>query len=182
MNDLPANRLTQIVTRTGDDGNTSLANSTRVSKFSDRIETIGTVDELNSFVGLALVDCPTEIQHILITVQHELFDIGSELAVPDSCVMTEYSVLAIEQVIKTYNAALPELKEFVLPGGTRAAAALHVCRTIARRAERQFVKLADSELLSTRTAQYLNRLSDLFFVLARTVNSQASQREAMWIR
>lgn len=174
-----ANRLSKITTRTGDDGSTGLAGQTRVRKDHPRVEAMGDVDELNSQLGLLLAETlPDEMCALLTQIQHHLFDLGGELAMPEFSGITEAKLNALDEAIERYNAALPPLKEFVLPGGSRAAALAHVCRTVCRRAERRLVTLASSEAVSPLLLQYLNRLSDLLFVLARTLN-QGSE-PAQW--
>lgn len=165
------NRLSKITTRTGDDGATGLAGNTRVGKDHPRIEVMGEVDELNSHIGLLLTDTlPDEIRVLLTQVQQNLFNLGGELAMPGFKGITEDRVTLLDEAITRYNAELSPLKEFVLPGGSRAAAQAHVCRTVCRRAERRLVALSNSESLSPLLVQYLNRLSDLLFVLARVLN------------
>ncbi len=174
-------RLTEIVTRTGDDGSTGLADGTRLAKHAPRIEAIGAVDELNSQIGVLLdAGLPAELRPLLIDIQHDLFNLGAELAWPEVSQVHEADVLRLDQAIATYNAGLPPLTEFVLPGGSPAAAQAHVCRTVCRRAERRLTALAESELLSTKLGQYLNRLSDLLFVLSRRINRVLGQAEPTW--
>jgi ATP:cob(I)alamin adenosyltransferase len=174
-------RLTEIVTRTGDDGTTGIADGTRMPKHAPRIEAIGTVDELNSQVG-ALLDTPIadDLRALLVDIQHDLFNLGAELAWPAVSQIHEDNVLRLDQAIATLNASLPPLTEFVLPGGTPAAAQAHVCRTVCRRAERRLSSLSETELLSPRLGQYLNRLSDLLFVLSRRINRTAGKAEPTW--
>jgi cob(I)alamin adenosyltransferase len=165
------NRLSRITTRTGDDGTTGLADKTRVRKDHPRVEAMGEVDELNSQLGLLLTEeLPSDIRTLLTQVQHHLFDLGGELAMPDFSGITEAKLIALDEAIEHYNAGLPPLKEFVLPGGSRAAALAHVCRAVCRRAERRVVSLVLSEAVSPLQLQFLNRLSDLLFVLARVLN------------
>src|SRR5271165_1925105 len=158
-----APRLSKIVTRTGDDGTTGLANGQRVAKDSARIEAGGSVDELNCAIGvlLAAKALPVPLKHCLIEVQHELFDLGGELAIPGRCVLTSEHVLRLEAAVNAANEALPPLKEFVLPGGSAAAAACHVARAVCRRAERRCWSLARAESVAPDALMYLNRLSDL---------------------
>jgi cob(I)alamin adenosyltransferase len=166
------NRLSKITTRTGDDGTTGLADKTRIRKDHPRVEAMGDVDELNSQIGLLLTEkLPDDIRALLTQIQHQLFDLGGELAMPEFTGITEAKLIALDEAIGRYNAALPPLKEFVLPGGSRAASLAHVCRTVCRRAERRLVSLVLSGAVSTLQLQYLNRLSDLLFVLARVLNS-----------
>ncbi len=166
-------RLTQIVTRTGDDGSTGLGDNTRVSKNSLRVHAMGDVDELNSNLGLLLCeDMPQAVRALLVQIQHQLFNLGGELSVPGFELLKPEAVLALDTALAEHNAALPRLQEFILPGGTRAAAQAHICRTVARRAERAVVALQAQETLNAAPRQYLNRLSDLLFVLARVLNRQ----------
>lgn len=164
-------RLTQIATRTGDDGTTGLGNNTRVSKDSLRVHAMGDVDELNSHIGLLLCeDMPGSVRELLIDIQHQLFNLGGELSIPGFELLKDEALLALDQALEAYNGQLPKLEEFILPAGTRAASQAHVCRTVARRAERVVVALGQSETLRDAPRQYLNRLSDLMFVLARVLN------------
>ncbi len=173
------NRLSKITTRTGDNGSTGLANNMRVSKDHPRIEAMGEVDELNSQLGLLLTETLPEDARLLLTqIQQHLFNLGGELAMPEFEGITADQLAALDSAITHFNAALPPLKEFVLPGGTRAAALAHICRTVCRRAERRLVSLNLSEPVSPRLLQYLNRLSDLLFVLARTFNQ--GREPALW--
>ena len=166
-----ANRLTQITTRTGDDGTTGLGDNTRVSKNSQRVHAMGEVDELNTHIGVLLCeDLPDAARDVLVEVQHQLFNLGGELSIPGFELLKADAVLALDQALETFNANLPRLQEFILPAGTRAAAQAHVCRTVARRAERSIVALEGQETLKATPRQYLNRLSDLLFVLARVFN------------
>lgn len=164
-------RLTQIATRTGDAGTTGLGDNTRVSKNSLRVHAMGDVDELNSQIGVLLCEAmPEGIRNILVEIQHQLFNLGGELSIPGYELLKADAVLALDEALETYNAQLPKLEEFILPAGTRAAALAHVCRTVARRAERALVALGNEEALKEAPRQYLNRLSDLMFVLARALN------------
>jgi len=166
-------RLTQIATRTGDDGSTGLGDGTRVSKDHLRVQAMGDVDELNSTLGLLLCEpLPDGVRSLLVTIQHELFNLGGELSIPGYTLLKDEAVLALDEALAEHNAALPRLQEFILPAGTRSAAISHVGRTIARRAERAVVALAHAEPEGVRPAarHYLNRLSDLLFVLARVLN------------
>ena len=175
------NRLTEIVTRTGDDGSTGLADGTRLPKSDPRIEAIGQVDELNSQVGALMAEpLRQDIRSLLADIQHDLFNVGAELAWPDQTQITQEHVLALDQALERLNNQLPPLTEFVLPGGTRAAALAHVCRTVCRRAERNLIRLGEADLISTKLVQYLNRLSDLLFVLSRQINRSAGQTEPTW--
>jgi cob(I)alamin adenosyltransferase len=164
-------RLTQIATRTGDDGTTGLGDNTRVPKHHLRVQAMGDVDELNSQIGLLLTEpLPEAVRELLVTIQHELFNLGGELSIPGYVLLKEEAVLRLDEALAAFNAALPRLEEFILPGGTRSAAIAHVCRTVARRAERAVVALGGQEALNDAPRQYLNRLSDLLFVLARSLN------------
>ena len=177
-----ANRLSKIVTRTGDQGTTGLADGTRVSKDSARIHCLGTVDELNSHLGLLLCETLTaDVRDLLLGIQNDLFDLGGSLAYPVSP-FTEVKLTRLDTAIAHYNADLPPLKEFILPGGTRAASLCHIARTVARRAERDFVLLTHSEETPGHGLPYLNRLSDLLFVLSRVFNRAAGQAEPLWQR
>ena len=165
------NRLTQIATRTGDAGTTGLGNNHRVSKNSLRIHAMGDVDELNSHIGLLLCEpLPAQVRELLIDVQHQLFNLGGELSIPGFALLQESAVLQLDQALATHNEALPRLQEFILPAGTRAAAQAHICRTVARRAERAVVALGAIEAVRPEPRHYLNRLSDLMFVLSRVFN------------
>lgn len=166
-----ANRLSQIATRTGDDGTTGLGDGQRVPKSHLRIAAMGDVDELNSQLGVLLAEpLPADVRELLVTIQHELFNLGGELSIPGYELLKADAVLRLDEALAHYNAALPRLAEFILPAGTRSAAIAHVGRTIARRAERAVVALAATEAVNTAPRQYLNRLSDLLFVLARVLN------------
>jgi cob(I)alamin adenosyltransferase len=165
------NRLTQIATRTGDNGTTGLGDNSRVAKDSLRVHAMGDVDELNSNIGVLLCeDMPTDVRELLIDIQHQLFNLGGELCIPGYELLKAEALLQIDNALETYNATLPRLQEFILPAGTRAASLAHVCRTVARRAERTVVSLGNAEPLKDNPRQYLNRLSDLMFVLARVLN------------
>jgi cob(I)alamin adenosyltransferase len=166
-------RLTQISTRTGDDGTTGLGDGTRVPKDHLRIAAMGDVDELNSHLGVLLAEpLPDDVRALLVVVQHELFNLGGELCIPGYTLLKDEAVLRLDEALATHNAALPRLAEFILPAGTRSAALAHVARTVARRAERAVVTLAaqDPGAVNAAPRQYLNRLSDLLFVLARVLN------------
>ena len=166
-----ANRLTQIATRTGDDGTTGLGDGQRVPKDHLRVEAMGDVDELNSQLGVLLAEpLPDDVRELLVVIQHELFNLGGELSIPGFELLKEEAVLRLDEALERYNATLPRLKEFILPAGTRSAALAHVARTIARRAERAVVRLAATDTVRSAPRQYLNRLSDLLFVLARVLN------------
>ena len=176
------NRLSKIYTRTGDDGTTGLGDGSRVPKDSVRVEAYGTVDELNSAVGvlLAVPGLPPAVSACLTQVQHELFDLGGELCIPGHRVITAAQVTQLEQALDGFNDALPSLKEFILPGGGPAAAACHLARAIARRAERRVWALARVEAVRPEVTQYLNRLSDLLFVLARVLARHERGAEVLW--
>ena len=175
------NRLTQIATRTGDDGTTGLGDNTRVSKDSPRPHAMGDVDELNSHLGLLLCEpLPQDVRELLIDVQHQLFNLGGELSIPGFELLKDEAVLQLDEALAHYNAALPRLQEFILPAGTRAAAQAHVCRTVARRAERAVVALGQQESLREAPRHYLNRLSDLLFVLSRVLNRMDGGDDVYW--
>jgi cob(I)alamin adenosyltransferase len=176
------NRLSKIYTRTGDDGTTGLGDGSRVPKDSLRVEAYGTVDELNSALGvlLAVPDLPTEVAACLTEVQHELFDMGGELCIPGHTAISAQQIERMEQALDAFNDTLPPLKEFILPGGGPAAAACHLARTVARRAERRVWTLARAESVRPEVAQYLNRLSDLLFVLARVLARHGHGGEVLW--
>ena len=166
-----ANRLTQIATRTGDNGTTGLGDNTRVSKDSLRVHAMGDVDELNSNIGVLLCEAlPPDVRELLVEVQHQLFNLGGELSIPGFELLKLEAVALLDTALETHNRALPRLAEFILPAGSRAASLAHVCRTVARRAERSVVALGSAEALKDAPRQYLNRLSDLMFVLARVLN------------
>jgi cob(I)alamin adenosyltransferase len=166
-----ANRLTQIATRTGDDGSTGLGDGSRVPKDHLRVMAMGDVDELNSGLGVLLAEpLPDDVRELLVTIQHELFNLGGELSIPGYELLKADAVLRLDEALGHYNEQLPRLKEFILPAGTRSAALAHVSRTVARRAERAVVALAGVEKVNEPPRQYLNRLSDLMFVLARVLN------------
>jgi cob(I)alamin adenosyltransferase len=175
-----ANRLSKIYTRTGDGGTTGLADGSRVDKDCGRVETMGDVDELNTLIGNVLLHpLPEGAEDCLTDVQHALFDIGGEMAIPGHSSVTERHVAFLEEVLDKFNDELPPLKEFVLPGGGAAAVACHMARAVCRRAERQMVRLARAEPLNESSQRYLNRLSDLLFVLAR-VCARADHGEVYW--
>lgn len=177
-----ANRLSNIVTRTGDDGTTGLADGSRLSKDSARINALGSVDELNSHLGVLLAEpLPQEIREELLRIQNDLFDLGSTLALPGTNFPQE-KLVRLDAAIAHYNANLPPLKEFILPGGGRAAALCHVARSVARRAERDHCHLAHSEIVSNDGGRYLNRLSDLLFVFCRVLNRTDGNPETLWMR
>ncbi|SFN34017.1 cob(I)alamin adenosyltransferase [Formivibrio citricus] len=174
-----ANRLSKIVTRTGDKGTTGLGDGSRVTKTDPRIQAIGDVDELNSQIGVALCEpMPQSIREILQTVQNDLFDLGGELSVPGVALLKEAQLTCLDKDLAHWSANLPPLREFVLPGGCRGAALLHVARTVCRRAERSVVALGEGH--SALALRYLNRLSDLLFMLARVLNRGAGMEEMQW--
>ena len=175
------NRLSKIVTRTGDAGTTGLGDGSRTTKNSLRIDAIGDVDELNSSIGLLLCeDLPARVRAALLDVQHDLFDLGGELCLPGMAVMKDAQVARLEDLAEEFNADLPMLKEFILPGGTRPAAIAHLCRTIARRAERSMVRLNNAEPLSDAARRYVNRLSDLLFIFGRLLNRAGGRGDVLW--
>ena len=174
-------RLSKITTRTGDAGETGLGDGARVGKDSPRIQLLGDIDELNSCLGVLLAEkLPKGIRQALLRVQHDLFDLGGEACIPGHSMITEQHITRLEQLTQTYNAKLPPLKEFILPGGSRAAAAAHLARAVCRRAERSLVALGRSEAVGERARQYLNRLSDLLFVLGRALNRAAKRGDVLW--
>lgn len=178
-------RLTKIYTRGGDAGETSLGDGSRVSKLDERISAFGTVDELNSAIGVVLaVGCPDELGELLARVQNELFDLGADLSVPveqeGRLRVTEDQVGALERDCDRFNADLPELRSFILPGGVQAAAHLHVARTICRRAEREALAASHVHRINPVVLKYLNRLSDLLFIIARSANAAARREEPLW--
>jgi cob(I)alamin adenosyltransferase len=176
-------RLTRIYTRTGDSGETGLGDGSRVTKDAHRIHALGSVDELNSHLGLLLTEpLDGDVRACLERIQHDLFDLGGELSIPGHHMLTEEQLLDLEHLLDRYNATLPPLKEFVLPGGSRAAALAHVARTVCRRAERALVSLEAESHDSALGVRYLNRLSDLLFVLARTLNRAAGGTDVLWQR
>jgi len=176
-----ANRLSVIATRTGDDGTTGLGDGSRIPKDAPRIAALGDVDELNSVIGLLLTEAlPEDVAADLLTIQHDLFDMGAELCIPGHVAVTDEQVAHLDARLAHYNAALPPLREFILPGGSRPAALAHMARTVARRAERAVVALAGVEAVNAPVRQYLNRLSDLMFVLARYVNRHLGQQDTFW--
>jgi cob(I)alamin adenosyltransferase len=175
------NRLSKIYTRTGDDGSTGLGDGTRVGKDSARVDAYGTVDEANSTIGLLLAcELPEDIRDLLTAVQHQLFDLGGELCIPGHAAIHDADVDALERALDRHNADLPPLKDFILPGGGEAAARCHLARTIVRRAERQTVALARGEDVRPQPVRYLNRLSDLLFVLARVLARRDGHGEVLW--
>jgi len=176
------NRLSKIYTRTGDKGTTGLGDGSRVDKDSLRVEAFGTVDELNSAVGLVLAaDLPNDVRSCLTRTQHELFDLGGELCVPGTTLIPDSFVDGLERNLDAFNEDLPSLKDFILPGGSEAAARCHLARTIARRAERRVIRLSHEDTVNEATIRYLNRLSDLMFVIARVLARHDGGSEVIWV-
>ncbi|MBU1237707.1 MAG: cob(I)yrinic acid a,c-diamide adenosyltransferase [Gammaproteobacteria bacterium] len=176
-----ANRLTNITTRTGDAGTTGLADGSRLGKDAPRIAALGEIDELNSLLGAILCEeMPAEVRELLVDIQHDLLDLGGELAVPGATFLKKTQLTRIEVAVERYNGELSPLKEFILPGGTRAAALAHLARTVCRRAERTLVALGHFEPVSEVARKYLNRLSDLLFVLGRWLNKSAGGGDVLW--
>ena len=174
------NRLSKIVTRTGDAGTTGLGDGSRTTKDGLRIDAIGEVDELNSSLGVLLCeDLPAAVRSTLLDVQNDLFDLGGELCLPGMEVVKEVQVARLEALAEEFNADLPMLKEFILPGGTRAAALAHLSRTVCRRAERAIVRLASAEAVSSAARRYINRLSDLLFILGRALNRAGGRGDVL---
>jgi len=175
------NRLSKVATRTGDNGTTGLGDGSRTTKDSLRIHALGDVDELNSFVGLLLCEpMPDPLREELVTIQHDLFDLGGELCIPGFQLIKEEHVARLDTLLEKYNADLPALKEFILPAGSRGASLAHVCRTVCRRAERAIVALGRAESIHDFPRQYVNRLSDLMFVLSRVLNRHAGGSDVLW--
>lgn len=177
-------RLSKIYTRTGDDGSTGLGDGSRVAKDSARVEAYGTVDEANSVIGMVLAETsvPDAIRRCLLEVQHDLFDLGGELCIPGHSAIHDDAVVRLERELDAFNADLPRLKEFILPGGGHAAAACHLARTVVRRAERRVSSLCKGEDVRPPVLRYLNRLSDLLFVIARRLAREESGQEVIWNR
>jgi len=175
------NRLSKIYTRTGDDGSTGLGDGTRVGKDSARVGAYGTVDELNSAIGIVLAcELPPAVAEVLTQVQHDLFDLGGELCIPGMAMVHAADVERLEQVLDGFNQDLPPLKDFILPGGGMAAAQCHLARTICRRAERELVALSRHDAVRAEAMHYLNRLSDLLFVIARVLARASGHGEVLW--
>lgn len=175
------NRLSQIATRTGDAGTTGLGDNTRVSKNSLRVHAMGDVDELNSHIGVLLCETlPPAVRALLVEIQHQLFNLGGELSIPGFELLKAEAVIALDEALAEHNEQLPRLQEFILPAGNRAASLAHVCRTVARRAERAVVALGNEEAIRETPRQYLNRLSDLMFVLARVLNRMNGGDDVYW--
>jgi cob(I)alamin adenosyltransferase len=176
-----AHRLSKIATRTGDGGETGLGDGSRLSKDSARVRALGDIDELSSAIGLILAeDVPPAMRAALTEVQQHLFDLGGEISIPGHALLTPEKVAHLDRQLEAWNADLAPLKEFILPGGSRAAAAAHLARTICRRAERSLVALGRAEPVTESARQYLNRLSDLLFVAARTLNRHAGRADVQW--
>jgi cob(I)alamin adenosyltransferase len=175
------NRLSKIATRTGDDGTTGLGDGRRVRKDDARISAIGDVDELNSNLGVLLCEkLPGDVRDALIAIQHDLFDLGGELCIPGHTIIADTHLAQLDTWLADYNATLHPLKEFILPGGSRSAALAHVCRTVCRRAERSIVALGQVETINAAPRRYVNRLSDLLFVLARVLNRAEGGTDVLW--
>ncbi|MEZ0469408.1 cob(I)yrinic acid a,c-diamide adenosyltransferase [Luteimonas salinilitoris] len=176
-------RLSKIYTRTGDDGTTGLGDGSRVPKDSARVAAYGTVDEANSAIGLVLAcPLPDDVRALLTTVQHQLFDLGGELCIPGHAAIEDADVERLEQQLDHHNEALPALKDFILPGGGEAGARCHLARTVVRRAEREAVTLSRHDAVRPQAIRYLNRLSDLLFVLARVLARADGHGEVLWVR
>ena len=176
-----ANRLSKIYTRTGDKGKTGLADGSRVDKFNSRIESLGNIDELNSIIGIVLTEkIPNDMKAILERVQHDLFDIGGELSIPNHMVIDEKKIDFLENSLDKMNNDLQPLKEFILPGGSRISSYCHLARTVCRRVERNLFKLAQSDKVNEASLKYVNRLSDMLFVLARFLNKINQHNDILW--
>jgi len=176
-----ANRLSKIYTRTGDQGKTGLADGSRVDKFNSRIESLGNIDELNSIIGIVLTEkIPNDMKAILERVQHDLFDIGGELSIPNHMVIDEKKIDFLENSLDKMNNELQPLKEFILPGGSRISSYCHLARTVCRRVERNLFKLAQSDKVNEASLKYVNRLSDMLFVLARFLNKINQHNDILW--
>lgn len=174
-------RLSKIYTRTGDDGSTGLGNGTRTRKTGARIEAIGAVDELNSLIGVLLAqEPPSNLRAMLTDIQHELFDLGGELSIPGQSILSDKHVQRLETMLDELNDNLPPLKEFILPGGSPAAAICHLARAVCRRAERRVLRLGETETTNPASVRYLNRFSDLLFVIARVLNVHAGRPDVLW--
>ena len=175
------NRLSKIYTRTGDDGSTGLGDGSRVGKDSARVDAYGTVDEANSCIGLVLAsEVPDDVRRLLTAVQHQMFDLGGELCIPGHAAIFDPDIDRLEAHLDAFNDPLPPLKDFILPGGGDAAARCHIARTVVRRAERQCVALSRHEAVRPEAIRYLNRLSDLLFVLARVLARASGHGEVLW--
>jgi cob(I)alamin adenosyltransferase len=181
LENIMGNRLSKISTRTGDDGTTGLGDGSRVQKDDARIAAMGDVDELNSQLGVLLCEAlPDDVRAALSAIQHDLFDLGGELCIPGHSMIEKSHLARIDEWIAEYNATLPPLKEFILPGGSRAASLAHVGRTVCRRAERSIVALGRVDKINATPRQYVNRLSDLLFVLARVLNRADGGTDVLW--
>ena len=175
------NRLSKIYTKTGDDGTTGLGDGSRVAKDSARVGAYGTVDEANSCIGLVLAgEIPDDVRSLLVSVQHQMFDLGGELCIPGHAAIFDADIERLEQQLDAFNEPLPALKDFILPGGGEAASRCHVARTVVRRAERETVSLSRHEAVRPEAIRYLNRLSDLLFVLARVLARASGHGEVLW--
>lgn len=175
------NRLSKITTRTGDNGTTGLGDGSRIDKDALRVHAMGDVDELNSHIGLLLCEpLPEALREELVTIQHDLFDMGGELCIPGFTMITDSHVARLDALLEKYNADLPPLADFILPAGSRAAAQAHVCRTVCRRAERIIVSLGKADTINDNPRQYMNRLSDLLFVLSRVLNRFGGGSDVLW--
>lgn len=175
------NRLSKIYTRTGDDGTTGLGDGSRVNKDSLRVDAMGDVDELNSVIGLMITEgVPYILQEQLTQIQHDLFNLGGEICIPGYVILQTERIENLEEAIDTLNDDLEPLKEFILPGGAKAAAYCHLARTVCRRAERKLIELHRTEKVTEISLQYLNRLSDLLFVMCRMINKEAGVADVLW--
>ncbi len=175
------NRLSKIYTRTGDSGTTGLGDGSRVDKDSLRVDAMGDVDELNAVIGILLTEkLDSQVAGVLTRIQHDLFDLGGEICIPGHSMVKAERITMLENTLDEWNDQLEPLKEFILPGGTRAAAYCHLARTVCRRAERQLTRLSRDETVTDVSRQYLNRLSDLLFVLCRILNKQAGVPDVLW--
>ena len=175
------NRLTKIYTRTGDQGKTGLADGSRVDKFNSRIESLGNIDELNSIIGILLTEkLPNDKKEILNKIQHDLFDIGGELSIPNHMKINDKKISFLENTLDSMNKELPPLKEFILPGGSKASSYCHLARTVCRRVERNLFKLAQTDKVNEASLKYINRLSDMLFVLARFLNKINQFNDIFW--
>ena len=175
------NRLTKIYTRTGDQGKTGLADGSRVDKFNSRIESLGNIDELNSIIGILLTEkLPNDKKEILNRIQHDLFDIGGELSIPNHMKINDKKISFLENALDNMNKELPPLKEFILPGGSKVSSYCHLARTVCRRVERNLFKLAQTDKVNEASLKYINRLSDMLFVLARFLNKINKFNDVLW--
>ena len=175
-------RLSKIYTRTGDDGSTGLSDGSRVAKHCPRMQAIGAIDETNSLIGVLVAELPADdpLGSMLTVIQHDLFDLGGELSIPGAAMVAAARVAWLEEQTDALNAELPPLKNFILPGGSRAAAFCHLARTVCRRAEREMVALAELEAVNVEGRRFLNRLSDLLFVAARVIARRDGGQEVLW--